>query len=165
MFLVLSGISNHLSDSPEISERICRSATAGKRKFCICTNSPVNLAKKPTQVGQNCIILFLNGFWQEMRSTSQDKKSTLICSVLVPQICLKGTVLPKMTKFSIFFCFQLLKNPAPTVFELQGSYWYQKKRNETLYRSVEIFFLFSDFQKTYDFRKLKIFMKNFFISF
>ena len=31
MFLVLTGISSHLSDSPEISERLCRSATAGKR--------------------------------------------------------------------------------------------------------------------------------------
>ena len=31
MFLVLYGISSYLADSPEISEQLCRLATAGKR--------------------------------------------------------------------------------------------------------------------------------------
>ena len=35
--------------------------------------------------------------------------------------------------FKNIIFFQLLKRPAPTVFELQGSYWYQKKRNEVFY--------------------------------
>ena len=46
------------------------------------------------------------------------------------------------------------------IFELQGSYWYQKKRNEVFYRSIAIFFQFSNSQKTYDLRKLKISMKK-----
>ena len=34
----------------------------------------------------------------------------------------------------------LLERPTPTVFELHGSYWYEKKRNEVFYRSIESFF-------------------------
>ena len=59
--------------------------------------------------------------------------------------------------------FTLLKRPAPKVFELQGSYWYQMKRNAVLYRSTEKFFFnFRVFktQKTYDLRKLKMSMKR-----
>ena len=52
----------------------------------------------------------------------------------------------------------LLKRPAPTGFELQGSYCYQKKRNGVFFRSIENFFF--NFTKSYDVRKMNIFMKK-----
>ena len=56
---------------------------------------------------------------------------------------------------------QLLKRPAPTVFELHGSYWCEMKQNCVLYRIIEMFF-FSLFElyKSLDLRKLKIMKKR-----
>ena len=55
------------------------------------------------------------------------------------------TVRPKI--FKLRKKNQLLKIPAPIVFELQGSYWYQKKRNFVLYKVVEFFFSIFDVSK------------------
>ena len=47
---------------------------------------------------------------------------------------------PPEVEILFFLLFQLLKRPAATVFELGGSYWYQKKRNDVLYKSDGFFF-------------------------
>ena len=50
------------------------------------------------------------------------------------------TVRPKI--FKLRKKIQLLKIPAPIVFKLQGSYWYQKKWNFVFYNVVEFFSIF-----------------------
>ena len=45
---------------------------------------------------------------------------------------------------------QLLKTTSPTVFKLQGSYRYQKKRKEVFYTPFESFFQISNFEKNCD---------------
>ena len=36
---------------------------------------------------------------------------------------------------------QLLNRPSSSFFEVQGSYWWLKKQNEVIYRSIDSFFL------------------------